>query len=423
MIYLSRTYHFVSMLIILLGSMTQQVVHASNFSSNASAFGETLFAMPTIWAQLQFPYNLNTDYVTTTTTGTGASVTQATNLASLTTGNVLASSATMTSNKRLHYHPGQGAVCMFDAVFTTGTANTSQIIGMGNTQDGFFFGYSGATFGIIQRVNSVDTLIPQTAWNGDKMDGTGKSGVTLVKTNGNLYKIQMQWLGFGAIKFYIVNPDDGTFILVHTIKYANANTTASLLNPSLQLYAFVSCTALFTAAVTLKTSSMVGMVEGNINTGLDTRNAVTSFNPFPGTLPKNLTTTFANVLGIRNNPTFQGKTNQVMIYPDQITFMNTIAAAASSMIYTLILNPTTVTGQTYTQINANTSVVSYDVAGTTVTGGKILMTFYVNGSSSMVLDLTDYQLQLSPGDQLIIAGRTVAGTGNAFVGISWKERF
>lgn len=49
------------------------------------------------------------------------------------------------------YRPGQAVVCRFTMQFGSGAAATSQIIGVGDDEDGFFFGYDGATFGIMRR--------------------------------------------------------------------------------------------------------------------------------------------------------------------------------------------------------------------------------------------------------------------------------
>ncbi|OGB86089.1 hypothetical protein A3J41_01045 [candidate division TM6 bacterium RIFCSPHIGHO2_12_FULL_38_8] len=233
-----------------------------------SVYGEILAVQPTAIIQLQFPYNINTDYVSTSVTGAGT-VTSSTNFALLQTGASASSSATMLSRQRLHYQASQGCVTMYTALFTTGVANSTQKIGIGNAQDGFFFGFNGTTFGILHRVNSVDTWIPQTSWNQDKFNGSGASGVTLDPTKGNIYKIQYQWFGFGAINFFIENPNTGALVLVHQIQYANANTATSLLNPALQLMAEVINTTNATN-VTLKTPSFAGIIEGFVNPDQDT---------------------------------------------------------------------------------------------------------------------------------------------------------
>ena len=47
----------------------------------------------------------------------------------------------------------------------------------------------------------TEERIPQSAWNLDKMDGTGASGVKLNWTMTQHLVIEYQWLGVGTIRF------------------------------------------------------------------------------------------------------------------------------------------------------------------------------------------------------------------------------
>ena len=143
-----------------------------------TAFGEMLVGNQTPLIQLSFPYNINTDLVTTSTAGSGT-VTQADSYAVLSTGAAINSTADLTTNQVVHYRPGQGISVFFTSIFTAGAAGSTQIIGIGDAVDGFFYGYNGTSFGILHRNNSVDTWIPQASWNNDVMDGTGRTGMTL----------------------------------------------------------------------------------------------------------------------------------------------------------------------------------------------------------------------------------------------------
>ena len=394
-------------------------LHGSS-PTNSSAFGEFLVVQPTAIIQLQFPYNINTDYVTTSATGAGT-VTSSTNFALLQTGASASSSATMLSRQRLHYQASQGCVTMYTALFTTGVANSTQKIGIGNAQDGFFFGFNGTTFGILHRVNSVDTWIPQTSWNQDKFNGSGASGVTLDPTKGNIYKIQYQWFGFGAINFFIENPNTGALVLVHQIQYANANTATSLLNPALQLMAEVINTTNATN-VTLKTPSFAGIIEGFVNPDQDTKHSAYSGDAAV-TVPNN-SPTFNSILTIRNNSTFVGKTNQVVIYLELLCLMNSTVAA--DVVVTVYLNPTFGAALTYSSVNADTSVVDFSRTVTTIIAGTgtALMTIYsAGGPTTNFIDLSDYDFLLNPGDILTVAASRISGAGTNLASLSWRERF
>ncbi|MEK4526979.1 hypothetical protein NST38_16340 [Paenibacillus sp. FSL H8-0104] len=106
-------------------------------------------------------------------------------------------------------------------------------------QNGLFFGQSVANgiFVAIRRA-SVDTIIPQTSWNVDKLDGTGPSGATLSLSKGNIFQIVFTWYGYGVIEFRVVIPDPTTLaqevIIVHRF---SPNGQTSLADPNLPLRA------------------------------------------------------------------------------------------------------------------------------------------------------------------------------------------
>ena len=72
-------------------------------------------------------------------------------MANLSTGAGANQTSAILSREFVKYNPGQGALCRFTAVYTTGVANSTQYVGLGDTDDGYFFGYNGATFGILRR--------------------------------------------------------------------------------------------------------------------------------------------------------------------------------------------------------------------------------------------------------------------------------
>jgi hypothetical protein len=61
-------------------------------------------------------------------------------------------------------------------------------------------------------VASTDTFIPQSEWNGDKLDGNGSSGITIDPTKGNVFQILIQYLGFGGIVFQVEAINEGNKI-------------------------------------------------------------------------------------------------------------------------------------------------------------------------------------------------------------------
>lgn len=372
------------------------------------AFGEMAISQRHAIIILQFPYNINPQIVTKTETASGT-VTQANSLAVVSSGAATSSGAVLRSNHLLHYKPGQGVSVFFTSVHGTGTAGNTQYAGIGDSVDGFFFGYNGTSFGILHRNNSSDTWIPQNSWNEDICDGNGNYSEVLDPTKGNVYKIQFQWLGFGNIFFYIEDPNSGGFVLVHQIKYPNANTAPSLTNPSLPLRIESTNTSNNTD-VAIKVGSMGAFVEGPV-AGTDLR---FSINGSQASL-----TTEQVILSIQNKSTFAGKINKTTVYPDLVSFTN---VGNPDCFYKLILNATIGGSPSYTDISTNESVVSYDTAGTTVANGTVLASFYVNGNNEATIDLSNLNIDIDPGDILTISGTSSGAAITANAAITWRER-
>ena len=130
-----------------------------------TAFDEVSVAIPTPEVQLQFPYNINSEQVAQVP-GNGGTVYNGNGHANISTGTDAAGYGLILSNDVLRYNAGQGGLARWTTVYTTGVANSEQLCGLGNRDDGFFFGYNGADFGVLLRGHGaleVRTLTISTA--------------------------------------------------------------------------------------------------------------------------------------------------------------------------------------------------------------------------------------------------------------------
>lgn len=394
----------------------------SNYDT--SAFGELSTAQPTGETQLQFPYNLNPEIVSVSTASSGT-VISSPPFAVLSTGLSATGSASFQSDDNSHYRAGEGVNVLFTAIFTSGTAGSQQYVGLGNAQNGFFFGYNGASFGILYRqatygitvtqVTVTNTWILQSSWNQDPFDGSGMSGITLDPTKGNVYKIQMQWLGFGDINFYVENPITGQFTFVHKILYPNLNTNTSVSNASLPLFATVS-NSTNTKNMTLKVPSMAMFIEGQIfqNDILFSQSGVSG---------QQVPTNLSSLLAITNVSTFNNILNGKLVVLSSLS-INCITAGTRTISFYLIMNPIATFG--FVDVSTGNSCVKYDGnINKTVSGGRTLFTFYFNRNSQENIDLTEYNIYLNPGDVLIVGAQAGQGTSNqqATTTLTWIERY
>ena len=276
--------------------------------------------------------------------------------------------------------------------------------------DGFYFGYNNAAFSVLRIQNGTPNWTAQTAWNGDKMNGTGPSGMTLVPTNGNVYSIEYQWLGFGQINFFIASTTTGQPILVHRIQYPNTAILPSVYNPSFPLTAKVINSG-NTSNLVLKTSSAMAFCEGDgFSAAITSRNSVNSSVAF--TSPTN-----QNSLTLLNSSTFAGKTNRVRVGLDFVSVSN---QGNKPAFFSIFRNATFGTALTYTQVNVNTSVIQYSTTTSTITAGQQILGFEntVNQAISQILD--SLQIFLNPTETLTLS---VTSTANSQIdsSFSWKE--
>jgi hypothetical protein len=358
---------------------------------------------------ISFRYNINTNFITTSNTGS-STITQLNSMARLRTGTTINSTSLIRSISMTSYTPGIGVRCYITPVFNNGISGTTQYAGIGNTDCGYFFGYNGTTFGIIYRNNSIDTFIPQSTWNNDKMDGSGKSGMILDPTKGNVYMIKLQWLGFGFISFFIENQYYNDFILVHTINYPNSFTTPSLQNPGFYCLSYISNGAT-TNDMSLYLSCIAVYTEG-------------SFHLRPGyrfssnNLATIASSTLQTILTLRNKTTYSSKTNYS---PLSIDIINFSTSGNKPVRFDLIRNPTTVGVLTYNDVSSNSSIAEFSTTVSTVTAGYTLLSFSLNQNNNLSYDLSEYMIDLSPNEVITIAGYTTSATNENTVCCSWKE--
>lgn len=376
-------------------------------------YGQSLVVAEEPITFLSFPYSIN-PLITNTSTAAGGTVSQTNAMALLQTSSATTGTAQMESRERARYMPGQGQSASFTAVYASGCVSSStQEEGLGDSADGFFFGCNGSSFGINRRQNGSDNWVPQTAWNFDRMDGTGPSAMNLDITKGNIYKLAFAWHGFGPVRFFIMDQTTSKYVLVHTIFYPNTATTPTVFNPSLPLHVKVANSG-NASNLQMYIGSMGVQSEGpHLEVG-QSRQSADNQKASIGTSP-------TSVFTIKNATTFNGKTNRTQLHIDQMSF-SVGAAGSNDAVFRLIHNATTATS-TFVDINTATSVVSVDVSGTSTSGGHALLsTFGTNGSSDSI-SLADQKIFIAPGETLSCVAFSRAATVTASCGLSWNEEF
>lgn len=122
-----------------------------------SAFDEDLVTIPEPIVVYGFPYNINTDLFITRVNGAGT-VSQSGVSSVVSTAAGANSFAQLLTKRTCKYNPGQGVIVRCAGYFTTGAAGSTQYVGFGSINDGFFFGYNGTAFGIVRRYGGVSEV-------------------------------------------------------------------------------------------------------------------------------------------------------------------------------------------------------------------------------------------------------------------------
>ena len=256
----------------------------------------------------------------------------------------------------------------------------------------------------------TDNWTLQTAWNKDKFNGSGESGITLDPTKGNVFQIKFQWLGFGHIRFYIENPDSGILDLVHTVDYANQNTLPSINNPTLPLCAIAQNEA-NTSDIVMYSSSMGGFTEGK--------------KPDPEIHHVHIiditftSTTIVPAITLHNNGVFASKLNRVRMNITNISVE--IESGKPALIQ--VIRDGILTGASFSDHSTGESVALFDTTATAITNGAVVSAFTVASGDNK--EKVPNHGDLEPTEFITIAGaQTTTGTNTvAKIIVEWSEDF
>ena len=301
------------------------------------------------------------------------------------------------SKRVMSYQPGKSLLILNTFVMNAQEANLEQRVGTFDANNGIFFEDTGTGYQIVRRSytsgSSVDDPILQSAWNGDKLDGTGASGYDLDPTKATILFTDYEWLGMGSVRVGFVI--DGKFITAHTFLNANSLDTVYMQTANLPIRYEIETTGTISGAAVLQQVCSTCIIEGGYPpSGLRQSIGTASLGGV------NLTTagTFYNLATIR----LKSSRPYAVVIPIDVAAS---AISNSDFEVKLIRNATPSTAFSYTSYSDN---VEYDLTGTkTITGGTIIGQAYLSGKGANSLRFAqdgfnfDYQL-----------GQTIAGVSD-----------
>ena len=327
-------------------------------------------------------------------------------------------SAVRQSFRVMPYQPGKGLLILATFVMATATTNLRQRVGYFNADNGIFFQLNGTTKSFVVRSSvsgsPVDTnAATQANWNGDKLDGTGASGLTLDLTKSQIFWTDIEWLGVGNVRCgFIIN---GQYIICHTFQNANVNNTVYMTTAVLPVRYEITTTGTIGGAATLKQICSSVVSEGGYEQISQPQVARRS------TSLTGLGTTFVPLISIRLASTGYG----AVVLPRTL---NVFPDSADNFEFVLVKNPTLSGTPSWNAVPSD-ATVEFDVAATGYTGGDICEQGYAAASvlaSAPISEILAYNwdlqlgVSLAPASDIYTLGiRTLSGTGDAIGAITY----
>lgn len=390
--------------------------------TNVDAFGRLRVSQPYTLFDSQNRYAADNQFdVATTGTGTTTFLSnEAAIKMEVTAGGV--GSVKRQSYRSFPYQPGKGLLVLMTFVMDgSQSLNLTQRAGYYNDSNGVFFQRVDGTYAFVLRSSVTGTpsdarTVTQANWNGDKLDGTGASGLTLDPSKAQILWMDFEWLGVGSVRCgFIIN---GEYIVCHTFNNANEITNVYMTTAILPVRYEIS-TATSAVAASMKAICCSVVSEGGFEqTSIDHVARRTTILPTIGT-------TFLPVVSIR---LAAGRTGAVVL-PNRVQVLPT---TSQNYEVALIKNPT-LTSASWSAVPTDSNV-EFDVAATATTGGTIVQTDYVTASGSGGVGPTsaatgyNFDLQLGASiagtsDIYTVAVRTVSGatTGDVVGSLSFYD--
>jgi hypothetical protein len=347
------------------------------------AFGRLRISSPMTLFDSSHRYRDNNLWNSLTAVGGTLSFNQNQGLIQMTVNSLSGSSVIRETTKVFSYQPGKSLLVMNTFAMASSANNLRQRVGYFGQDNGIYLQLDDSNLSFVERtlVNgspSSETTVLKSAWNGDKLDGTGPSGLTLDITKAQILWMDIEWLGLGTVRVgFVIN---GQFIICHSFHHANIIDSTYITTASLPLRYEITNKAATSGSKTLKQVCSTVISEG----GYELRGLQQAVST-PILSPKSLATAgvFYPVISIR----LKASPNRL----DAITILTALSLMGTGTgIYSwrVVASATTSGGGAWVDAGVD-SCIEYKLDGTTTTGGRILASGFFNSNtqSSTVVDI------------------------------------
>jgi hypothetical protein len=329
--------------------------------------------------------------------------------------------AFMQSFEHFRYTSGKGQLIFATFNFKEAKANTLKFVGYSDGTNGMEFQLSGTTkqFKISSSTGAGDETVAQSSWNLDKLDGTGKSGITLDITKTQIFVLDFQALYVGRVRMGF--DIDGQIIYCHEFDHANNIANPYVQSANLPLRCGVTCTGTVSTTVDFICSTVIQENGSFSNEGYH--------------FAQEGTATAANgarthILSVQPKATFNSIANRSKFILESLE----ITVTGNSPVKWELCLGDVITGTTaFNDVNATYSAVEYNILGTTSGSPAIVIhSGYVaasaqNKTSESITIPFKYPICLNaagaarPLGRLTVLVTGIGGNSASRATISWKE--
>lgn len=392
---------------------------------NLDAFYRQRFTQPSIKfdsKQIADPRPLDWGNLINVTSGSNPTFPHSANRAStkLTIPAGAVASATRQTKRRFNYQSGQGGLALWTGVFEDGETNLLQQCGFFDDNNGLFVELNGTTFNVVKRSNvtgsPVTSRVAQSAFNIDKLDGTGPSRQTLDPTMAEIWFVDYEWLGAGRVRFGMFF--EGRPYYIHQFLHANALDSVYMSTPNLPIRYYIEAQAALGGAVELEHICAAYVSEGGrentgvafaVDNGSTARSTANDANIYP-------------ICGIQLASGYEGAEVKA-------SALSVHAVTAVDYRWLLCLNPT-FSGftPTFSQYESTAVATALSTTGTVSDEGHVLCSGYANDTAAAQIGGQDFRLgehvDSSIGkDELWLCVQKVnsGGTEQFYGSLGWAE--
>jgi hypothetical protein len=305
----------------------------------------------------------------------------------------------------------------------TPVAGIRRRIGIFDENNGVYFedAGDGTYYCVIRSKTSgsvVETRIPRSDWNGDRLDGTGPSSLVANPDAQQMFVINYDWYGVGQVKFgWLIR---GHIHTIHTFENSNTINTPWCSTPFLPIrLELTNTTGGQTAPYHYMWQGSNSLTTEGQAEKLGIAQNITS--PITGRT-MSVANTFYPILSIR----LKSSTLQGIVLP---TFFQAATLDNTSVFYKLVTNAT-LTGANFVDMPDANAFTQYDVSATSYTGGTDIDSGFVisgGGGTGIRLDKdTVYQIGRSSlgtvSDTLTLAVAAPIANKAALAQMTWIEQ-